>query len=121
MAQFSRTKTFLLQGYTSENNGSYYCINCLYSLETENRLKSHKNVCKSYEYCYIKIPEKDNNILKYTHGEQSIRVPPFIYIGTESLLEKIDTCHNNPKKTSRTKVNKHTSCTALFVIYTLLI
>ena len=25
----------------------------------------------------------------------------------ESLLEKIDTCHNNPKKPSTTKLNKH--------------
>ena len=29
---------------------------------------------------------------------------------TESLLEKIDTCHNNPEKSSTTKVNKHTAC-----------
>ena len=27
----------------------------------------------------------------------------------KSLLEKIDTCHNNPKKSSTTKINKHTS------------
>ena len=25
----------------------------------------------------------------------------------ESLLEKISTCHNNPKKSSTTKINKH--------------
>ena len=25
----------------------------------------------------------------------------------ESLLEKIDTCHNNPKKPSTTKLNKY--------------
>ena len=25
----------------------------------------------------------------------------------ESLLKKIDTCHNNPKKSSTTKINKH--------------
>ena len=28
----------------------------------------------------------------------------------ESLLEKIDTCHNNPENSSTTKVNKHTAC-----------
>ena len=27
----------------------------------------------------------------------------------ESLFEKMSTCHNNPKKSSTTKINKHTS------------
>ena len=26
-----------------------------------------------------------------------------------SLLEKMNTCHNNPKKSSKTKINKHTA------------
>ena len=26
----------------------------------------------------------------------------------ESLLEKMSSCHNNPKKSSATKINKHT-------------
>ena len=31
------------------------------------------------------------------------------------MLEKIGTCHNNPKKSSTTKVNEHTaSCYSLF-------
>ena len=31
-----------------------------------------------------------------------------IYADLESLLEKISTCRNNPKKPSTTKINKHT-------------
>ena len=27
----------------------------------------------------------------------------------ESLFEKIGTCHNNPEKSSTTKINKHTA------------
>ena len=37
-----------------------------------------------------------------------MKVPFTIYTDLESLLEKMDTCHNNPKKTSITKINKHT-------------
>ena len=29
------------------------------------------------------------------------------YADLDSLLERIDTCHNNPKKSSTTKINKH--------------
>ena len=32
-----------------------------------------------------------------------------IYADLESLLEKNSTCHNNPEKSSTTKINKHTS------------
>ena len=36
--------------------------------------------------------------------------PQFIiYAGMESLLEKIDTCQNNPENSSTTKKNKHTA------------
>ena len=44
------------------------------------------------------MPEEDNEILKYNHGEKSIRAPFVIYADLECLLEKTSTCHNNPKK-----------------------
>ena len=37
-----------------------------------------------------------------------MKVPFIIYTDLESLLEKISTCHNNPKKLT-TKINKHTT------------
>ena len=54
------------------------------------------------------MPKEDNKILKYNHGEKSMKVSFIIYADLESLLEKISTCHNNPKKSSTTKINKHT-------------
>ena len=51
---------------------------------------------------------KDNKILKYNHGEKSMKVPFITYADLESLLEKINTCHNNLEKSSTTKMNKHT-------------
>ena len=56
-------------------------------------------MCENHGYCYVEIPEKDNKILKYNYGEKSMKVPFIIYA---------DTCHNNPKKSSTTKINKHT-------------
>ena len=35
-------------------------------------------------------------------------VPFIIFADLESLLEKMNTCHNNPEKSSTTKINKHT-------------
>ena len=55
------------------------------------------------------MPEKDNKILKYNQGEKSMKVSFIIYTDLEPLLEKINTCHNNPKKSSTTIMNKHAS------------
>ena len=54
------------------------------------------------------MPKKDNKILKYNQGEKSMKVPFIIYTDLESLPEKMNTCHNNPEKSSTTKINKHT-------------
>ena len=65
-------------------------------------------MCENHDYCYVEMPEEDNKILKYNHGEKSMKVPFTIYADLESLLEKINTCHNNPEKSSTIKINKHT-------------
>ena len=49
-----------------------------------------------------------------------MKVPSIIYADLESLLEKMNTCHNNPKKSSTTK-NKLTYTIWLFIVYTLFI
>ena len=99
----------LLRGITSSNNADFSYINGLHSFKTENKLKKHYNVCKNYDYCYVEMPKQDNKILKYNHGENSMKVPFIIYSHLESFLEKINTCHNNPKKSSTTKINEHKS------------
>ena len=82
-----------------------HCFN-LYS--TKDKLTKHKDACDNHDYCYIEMPKEDNKILKYDHGEKPMKVPFIIYADLEYLLEKISTCHNNPKKSSTTKINKHT-------------
>ena len=37
-----------------------------------------------------------------------MKVPFIIYANLQSLLEKMNTCCNNPKKSSTTKISKHT-------------
>ena len=49
------------------------------------------------------MPEEDNKILKYNQGEKYMKVPFIIYADLDSLLEKMNACHNNPEKSSKTK------------------
>ena len=87
--------------------GDFYCLNCFHSYTTKNKLEKHYNACKNQDYCYVEISKEDNKILKYSPGEKSMKVPFIIYADVESLLEKMSTGHNNPEKSSTTKINKH--------------
>ena len=53
----------------------------------------------------IMMIKKIKKILKCNHGEKSILFPAIIYANLGSLLEKMKTCHNNPKKPSTTQIN----------------
>ena len=54
----------LLRGITSKNNGDFYCLNCLHSFGTKNKLKSHKIACENKDYRSIIMLSEDKNILR---------------------------------------------------------
>ena len=98
----------LFREITGNNHGDLYCLNCFQSYDMENKLKKHKKVFENHDYCYVEMPEENNKILKYNQGGKSMKVPFIIYADLECLLEKMNTCHNNPEKSSTTKINKYT-------------
>ena len=53
---FSKKLSTLLHGITSKHEGDFYCLNCLHSFRTENKLKSHEKVSKNKYYYGITIP-----------------------------------------------------------------
>ena len=97
----------LLRGVTSNHNGDFYCLNCFHSYKTENKLKKQERILKDHDYCYVEMPNEYNKILKYNHGEESIKAPFIIYSDLECLLEKMHSCQNNPEKSSVEKKTKH--------------
>ena len=55
------------------------------------------------------MPEKGASI-KYHPGVKSIRAPYAIFTDIEHLLKKMDTCTNDPDKSSTPQLNKHEMC-----------
>ena len=49
------------------------------------------------------MPNEDEKILKYNPGEKSLKVPFMISADLECLIKKINTCQNNPEKSSTEK------------------
>ena len=95
-----------------------YCLNCFHSFSAKIKFKKHENVCKNHDYCYIEMPKEYGNVLKYNRGKKSVKAQIVFYADTVPLFEKMDTCYNNPKKSSITKINKHiASGISLFTHY----
>ena len=97
----------LLRGIRSNHKEDFYGLNCFHYYSTENKLEAHKKICENHDYCCVEMPTKNNNIIKYNHGEKSMKLPFVIYADLECLLEKMSTCINNPNESSTTKINKH--------------
>ena len=96
-----------LKGITSNHNEDFHCLNCFHSYRTKNKLKAHKKICENHNFCHVKMPTKDNNIIKYNQGEKSIKLPFIIYADLECFLKKMSICYNNPEESSTTEINKH--------------
>ena len=61
----------LLHGISSKHNGNFYCLNCLDSFRTENKLKSHEKVCKNKDFCGIVLPTEKGTILEFNQYMKS--------------------------------------------------
>ena len=94
------------RGITSQHDGDFYCLNCFHLYSTKNKLKS----MKEYVMIMIIVTQKCliDKILKYNHGEKSIKAPAIIYADLECLLEKMHSCQNNPEISYTEKKTKHT-------------
>ena len=102
-----RSLSALLKGVTSNHKGDSYCLNCFHSYRTKEALEKHMKVSEDKDYCYVEVPEKDT-FIKYQSGGKSMRAS--ILTDMESLFRKMDTCINDPSKSSTTQINKHEMC-----------
>ena len=109
----------LLRRRASNHHGDF-CLNCFHSYTTKRKLKKHERVCKDHDFCDIIMPNEDTKILKYSSGEQSLKVSFIIYADLECLLQKINACQNNLDK-SYTEKKSRTYTFRLFFSYMLLI
>ena len=86
----SKKLSALLRGITSKHYGNFYCMNCLYSFRTKNKLELHKTVCENKDFCRVIMPSEDTKILEFNQYEKSDKAPFIIYADLEYIIEMID-------------------------------
>ena len=69
-------------------DGDFYCLSCFHSYSAKDNFIKHHNVCNDLDYCYLEMPNEDSKILKYNHGQKSMKVPFVTYADLESYLKE---------------------------------
>ena len=82
----SKKTVYIIKRSNIETSWRFLLFECLYSFRTENKLKSHKKVCKNKEICGIVTPREKKKILKFNQYVKSYRMPCIIYVDVECLI-----------------------------------
>ena len=96
---------------TKHEHRKHFCMYCLQCFSREDVLTEHKNNCISINgEQAIKMPEKDNNILKFNNFHKQQAVPFIIYSDFEALTEKVHGCKQNNNKSYTEAYQSHKDC-----------
>ena len=96
---------------TNHKNKKYFCMHCLQCFSSDILLNEHNSNCIQVNGTQaIKMPDKDNNILKFINFHKQQQVPFVIYADFEAIIEKISGCKPNNDKSYTEAYQKHTDC-----------
>lgn len=96
---------------TNHKERKHFCMYCLQCFSSERVLNSHKDICIELKGTQaVKMPNKNNNILKFNNYHKKQPVPFVIYADFEAITEKISTCQQNENESYTEAYQKHTDC-----------
>ena len=96
---------------TKHKNKKHFCMHCLQCFSSDIVLNEQKDNCIQVNGTQaVKMPDKDNNILKFNNFHKQQAVPFVIYADFEAIIEKISGCKPNNDKSYTEAYQKHTDC-----------
>ena len=96
---------------TKHKERKHFCMHCLQCFSSERVLTDHKENCIQVNGTQaIKMPTKDDNILKFNNFHKQLPVPFVIYADFEAITDQIHGCQPNNDKSYTEAYQKHTDC-----------
>ena len=96
---------------TKHKERKHFCMCCLQCFSSERVLNNHKENCIQVNgQQAIKMPDKDNKILKFNNFHKQQPVPFVIYADFEAITEKIHGCQQNNESSYTEAYQRHTDC-----------
>ena len=94
---------------TKHEHRKHFCMHCLQCFSSDRVLSNHKENCIQVNGTQaIKMPNKDNNILKFNNFHKQQPVPFVIYADFEAITEKIHGCQQKGNKSYTEAYQRHT-------------
>ena len=96
---------------TKHKERKHFCMHCLQCFSSERVLNNHKDNCIQVNGIQaVNMPDKDNNILKFSNFHKQQQVLFVIYADFEAITEKIQGCRQNNDSSYTEAYQKHTGC-----------
>ena len=96
---------------TKHEHKKHFCMHCLQCFSSEEVLNNHKNNCIQINGTQaVKMPDKNNNTLKFNNFHKQQPVPFVIYADFEAITEKISNHQQNNDKSYTEAYQKHIDC-----------
>ena len=96
---------------TKHEHRKHFCMHCLQCFSSDRVLSNHKDIYIQVNGTQaIKMPDKDNNILKFSNFHKQQPVPFVIYADFEAITEKIHGCQQRGNKSYTEAYQIHTDC-----------
>ena len=96
---------------TKHKERKHFCMYCLQCFSSERVLNNHKDNCIIVNGKQaVQMPQKGENILKYTNHHKQQAVPFVIYADFEAITEKVQKRQRDDDKSYTEAYQKHTDC-----------
>ena len=96
---------------TKHKEKKHFCMYCMQCFSSDRVLNNHKYICIQVNGTQaIKMPDKDNNILKFNNFHKQQPVPFVIYADFEAITEKIHGCQQDGNKSYTEAYQRDTDC-----------
>ena len=107
----------LMYNQTKHKERKHFCMHCLQCFSSERVLNNHKDNCIQVNGTQaIRMPDKDNNILKFNNHHKQQPLPFVIYADFEAITEKIQGCQKNDVSSYTEAYQKHKDCGSAYKV-----
>ena len=107
----------LMYNQTKHESRKHFCMYCLQCFSSERVLNEHIENCIQLNGTQaVKMPTKDNNILKFNNYHKQQQVPFIIYSDFESLLQKVERGQPDSDKSYTEEFQRHIDCGSAYKV-----
>ena len=102
---------------TKHKERKHFCMHCLQCLTSERILNDHEKNCIQINGTQaVKMPTKDNSILKFNNYHKQQPTPFVIYADIEALLQKVERGQPDSNESYTERFQRHVDCGSAYKV-----